>query len=85
MTMAAPSLVRDVLSGTRHRPVTIKEACTLLGVSRRSIYNWLAKGKLEIIRTPGGAVRIFPDSLLRVAETSPVLVARAAASEADRG
>jgi excisionase family DNA binding protein len=71
MGLATPSVVSDVLSGTRHRPVTIKEACALLGVSRRTIYNWLAKGRLETIRTPGGSVRIFVDSLMRATERPP--------------
>jgi excisionase family DNA binding protein len=45
--------------------VSILEACTLVGVSRRTIYNWLAQNKLEYVRTAGGAVRIMPESLFR--------------------
>ena len=41
------------------------KAAQLVGVSRRTIYNWLASGKLEYVRTAGGAVRIFVDSLWR--------------------
>jgi excisionase family DNA binding protein len=37
----------------------------MVGVSRRTIYNWLAGGKLEYVRTAGGSVRIFVDSLWR--------------------
>jgi excisionase family DNA binding protein len=40
-------------------------ACELVGVSRRTIYNWIAQGKLEYIRTAGGSVRIFADTLWR--------------------
>jgi excisionase family DNA binding protein len=36
-----------------------------VGVSRRTIYNWMAAGKVEYIRTAGGAVRIFEDTLWR--------------------
>jgi excisionase family DNA binding protein len=45
--------------------VSIIEACTLVGVSRRTIYNWLNAGKLEFVRTAGGSVRILPESLWR--------------------
>jgi len=45
--------------------VSIPRACELVGVSRRTIYTWIAKGKLEYIRTAGGSVRIFTDSLWR--------------------
>ena len=45
--------------------VSIMKAAQLVGVSRRTIYNWLASGKLEYIRTAGGSVRIFVDSLWR--------------------
>ena len=35
------------------------------GVSRRTIYNWLSSGKIEYVRTAGGSVRIFVDTLWR--------------------
>ncbi len=41
------------------------KAAQLVGVSRRTIYNWLASGKLDYVRTAGGSVRIFADSLWR--------------------
>jgi predicted site-specific integrase-resolvase len=34
-------------------------------VSRRTIYNWISAGKVEYVRTAGGAIRIFADSLWR--------------------
>lgn len=37
--------------------VSILKACELAGVSRRTIYNWIASGKLEWVRTAGGGVR----------------------------
>jgi excisionase family DNA binding protein len=40
-------------------------ACVLVGVSRRTIYNWITAGKVEYVRTAGGSVRIFADSLWR--------------------
>lgn len=45
--------------------VSIMKAAQLVGVSRRTIYNWLAGGKLDYVRTAGGSVRIFVDSLWR--------------------
>ena len=41
------------------------KACEMVGVSRRTIYNWLSSGKIEYVRTAGGAVRIFVDTLWR--------------------
>jgi excisionase family DNA binding protein len=41
------------------------KAAQLVGVSRRTVYNWLASGKLDYVRTAGGSVRIFVDSLWR--------------------
>jgi excisionase family DNA binding protein len=45
--------------------VSIPKACALVGVSRRTIYNWIAAGKIQYVRTAGGAVRIFADTLWR--------------------
>lgn len=55
---------------TTRKTVSIIQASDLVGVSRRTIYNWLALGKLEYVRTAGGAVRIYPESLFRPAPTS---------------
>jgi excisionase family DNA binding protein len=41
------------------------KACEMVGVSRRTIYNWLSSGKIEYVRTAGGSVRIFVDTLWR--------------------
>jgi excisionase family DNA binding protein len=45
--------------------VSIMKACEMVGVSRRTIYNWIAAGKIEYVRTAGGSIRIFTDSLWR--------------------
>jgi excisionase family DNA binding protein len=47
------------------KTVSIPRACELVGVSRRTIYNWIAGGKVQYVRTAGGSVRIFEDSLWR--------------------
>ena len=43
--------------------LTIMKACEVVGVSRRTIYNWISAGKVEYVRTAGGSIRIFADSL----------------------
>ena len=50
--------------------LSIMKACEAVGVSRRTIYNWIAAGKVEYVRTAGGSIRIFADTLWRDAERS---------------
>ena len=45
--------------------LSIMKACEAVGVSRRTIYNWISAGKVEYVRTAGGSVRIFVDTLWR--------------------
>ena len=47
------------------KTISIMKACEMVGVSRRTIYNWSAAGKVEYVRTAGGSVRIFVDTLWR--------------------
>ena len=47
------------------KTISINKASELVGVSRRTIHNWIASGKVEYIRTAGGSVRIFVDTLWR--------------------
>ena len=47
------------------KAISIMKACALVGVSRRTIYNWIASGKIQYVRTAGGSVRIFADTLWR--------------------
>ena len=49
--------------------LSIMKACEVVGVSRRTIYNWMAGGKIQYVRTAGGSVRIFADSLWRSPES----------------
>ena len=49
-----------------HRQMlSIMKASEVVGVSRRTIYNWIWAGKVEYVRTAGGRIRIFADSLWR--------------------
>lgn len=52
------------------KTVSIPRACELVGVSRRTIYNWIAGGKIQYVRTAGGSVRIFADTLWREPEAA---------------
>jgi excisionase family DNA binding protein len=54
----------EAMIGNR-QTVSIVQACERVGVSRRTIYNWIASGKVEYVRTAGGSVRIFSDTLWR--------------------
>lgn len=47
------------------KAISIMKACELVGVSRRTIYNWISAGKVDYVRTAGGSIRIFTDSLWR--------------------
>lgn len=47
------------------KTLSIIKACETVGVSRRTIYNWIMGGKVEYVRTAGGSVRIFADTLWR--------------------
>ena len=52
------------------KTISIMKACEVVGVSRRTIYNWLSSGKIEYVRTAGGSVRIFVDTLWRDANNT---------------
>lgn len=46
--------------------LSITQAAQYVGVSRRTIYNWLRAGKLDSARTAGGSQRIARASLITV-------------------
>jgi excisionase family DNA binding protein len=64
--------------------LSIMKACEAVGVSRRTIYNWIAAGKVEYVRTAGGSIRIFADTLWRDTETSTRSLAANVANSAGR-
>ena len=57
------------------KTVSIPRAWDVVGVSRRTIYNWIASGKVQYVRTAGGSVRIFVDTLFRDAHPPVELAA----------
>lgn len=62
--MPASAATPDALRTLYAQTVSIEEACEIVKVSRRTIYNWMEKGKIRWVRQPGGAVRIFTESLV---------------------
>jgi excisionase family DNA binding protein len=61
--------------------ISIMKACELVSVSRRTVYNWIAAGKVEYIRTAGGSIRIYVDSLWRPAGSAPPVLTPATTGE----
>lgn len=51
--------------------VSIVKAMELCSVSRRTIYNWIKQGKIQIKRLPSGGVRIFKASLWKEDKHEP--------------
>ena len=49
----------------RRLRVSVAQAVTIARVHRNTIYNWVQSNKVEYVRTPTGALRIYADTLLR--------------------
>lgn len=49
----------------QRKTVSITQASRLVSVHRRTIYNWIYDDKIQYVRTAGGAIRIFVDTLWR--------------------
>jgi excisionase family DNA binding protein len=43
--------------------LTVDQAARVAGVRRRSIYNWIAAGRVPVVRTAGGQIRIARHTL----------------------
>lgn len=51
------------------RPLmTITQVTAAAKVSRRTVYNWLAASRVACIRTAGGSIRVYADTVFRGAE-----------------
>lgn len=64
--------------------LSIMKACEAVGVSRRTIYNWISAGKVEYVRTAGGSIRIFADTLWRDANPTRTAPSNGATTAAGR-
>ena len=62
--------VMEAIAAER-KTVSIMKACELVDVGRRTIYNWIAGGKVAYVRTAGGSIRIFVDTLWRTSSSGP--------------
>ncbi|NBU11748.1 MAG: helix-turn-helix domain-containing protein [Proteobacteria bacterium] len=62
-----PVVEKTVLPPSR-RTISIPQAVETMGISRRTIYNWIAKGRIEYCRTASGLIRIYADTLYRDAD-----------------
>jgi excisionase family DNA binding protein len=49
------------------RSVSLDQACQILQVSRRTVYNWIRDGRLQTIRTLGGSQRVLLESVRQAA------------------
>lgn len=58
--MSAPTLTHTV---SQRKVLTVVEAAAAMGVSRRTVYNWLKLGRLDTTKTPSGRTYIYADSL----------------------
>jgi excisionase family DNA binding protein len=54
------------------RSISLDDAATLLGVSRRTIYNRIREGRLQTVRTLGGSQRVVLGSMQDAARPSPL-------------
>ncbi len=45
------------------RSVSLEQACQMLQVSRRTVYNWIREGRLQTVRTLGGSQRVLLESV----------------------
>jgi excisionase family DNA binding protein len=53
------------------RSVSLQHAADLLGVSRRTIYNRIRRGRLRTIRTIGGSQRVLAESVVASLDRVP--------------
>ncbi len=69
--VAVKRMTIDALKADR-KTISIRGACELADVSRRTIYNWIASGKVERCRTVTGSSRICVDTLWRMPDDTAV-------------
>lgn len=44
--------------------LTIDEACRLLKISRKTLYNWMKRGKIPIVKLSNRAIRVKETDIL---------------------
>lgn len=53
------------LAVARRPTVSVQTACRIAAVTRGTLLNWMAEGRVEFVRTATGALRIFVDTLYK--------------------
>lgn len=56
---------------TQRQLLNVVQACAMVGICRRTLYNWMRLGLIEYVCVPSGHRRIYADSLLRDPEERP--------------
>ena len=64
MQSLTPSDIRPLVTGARQLLNTVA-TCHMAGISRATLYRWIAANKVEWLRTPSGQLRIYADSVFR--------------------
>ena len=55
----------DLQQARPRRLTNTASAADIAGVSVRTIYRWIRSNRVEWVRTPGGHLRVYVDTLLK--------------------
>jgi excisionase family DNA binding protein len=68
------------------RSFFVNDAAALLGVSRRTVYYWIRRGRLQTMRTRGGSQRVLLESIeARLREVQDLSIRDPGADVSDTG
>lgn len=68
---AMPNNPKSPTCASCHRPImliTISKACELVSKSKRTLYQWIEKGLVSVVRTSGGTPLVCLSSLFAPSE-----------------
>jgi excisionase family DNA binding protein len=57
---------KDKKMNEKEKLVTVKQASKYMGVTQRTIYNWIWGKRLSVVKTPTGRIRIKEEDLLNI-------------------
>lgn len=49
-----------------HELYKAREVAALLRLNTKTLYGWIARGEVGVLRTPGGGIRVTRDELVRL-------------------
>lgn len=49
-----------------HELYKAREVAALLRLNTKTLYGWIARGNVDVIRTPGGGIRVTREELIRL-------------------